>query len=86
MKFNCGLVLITTLFLISCGRRKPIMGKVIERTEMNNHMLKIKYEYRYEEKYFIDSALIHNKAIVSDIIPLYVDAKMPVKSIPFFDK
>lgn len=62
------------------------MGKVIERTELDSHFLKIKYEFRYNEKNFIDSALIDNKAIVSDVISLSIQIQNPIKSIPIFDK
>ncbi len=86
MKFIYGIILIAIFFLFSCGKKETIIGKVIERTELDSPFLKIKYEFRYNKKNFIDSALIDNKAIVSDVIPLSIDKQNPIKSIPIFDK
>ncbi|MDQ6814734.1 MAG: hypothetical protein M3040_13415 [Bacteroidota bacterium] len=82
------LLLLTVMFtlLTSCGKQEQLKAKIFERREIKGNRLMIHYQYKVNEKAYLDSATISNVIIRNDSIRIIIDPSNPSKSIPDLTK
>jgi hypothetical protein len=70
------------LLIVSCKNQQSVKAKIFERKEVEGNRLLIGYKYVFDNKEYIDSAIITNVVVESDSISVMVNPKSPAKSTP----
>ena len=82
MKHFFAAIIVLLFFATACGKQQHVRAKVFERRELKENRLSIRYQYKVDEKLYIDSATVANVVIKTDSIYVIIDPSNPGKSIP----
>jgi len=85
MKNRLNIILLVVLSLASCNNG-TIKAKIFERKEIADSNLLIKFRYKVNDNFYVDSAVIKNRVLGSDEVKIKVDQANPAKAVLATDR
>ncbi|MCY7421910.1 MAG: hypothetical protein LH478_09235 [Chitinophagaceae bacterium] len=73
-------ILMGTMFLVSCKRDQATKGIIFERKHLGNNKLQIKYRYTIDYARYTDSVTIDNQVLKNDSLTVRFDPENPTKT------